>query len=111
MSMTTPLRVMTGRLSVPINEQDHIRGPVQAPVTLLEYGDYQCPYCANAHPIVQSLLRRRSDTVRFAFRHFPLTNVHPYAEIAAETVEAAAVRDRYWQMHDWLFEHQDQFQP
>jgi protein-disulfide isomerase len=110
-AMTTPLRVMTGRLSAPVTEQDHIRGPMSAPVTLLEYGDYQCPYCAGAHPIVQDLLQQRPDTVRFVFRNFPLTNAHPHAEIASETAEAAAARDRFWQMHDWLFEHQDEFNP
>jgi protein-disulfide isomerase len=111
MTMTTPLQVTTGRLSMPVTEQDHIRGPVGAPVTLLEYGDYQCPYCAAAHPVVRDLLSRREETVRFVFRHFPLTNVHQYAELAAETVEAAACRDRFWQMHDWLFEHQEEFNP
>jgi protein-disulfide isomerase len=111
MSQTTPLRVMTGRLSVPVNDQDHIRGSMAAPATLVEYGDYQCPYCATAHPVVRELLDRRPDTVRFVFRHFPLTNVHQYAEVAAETVEAAAARDRFWQMHDWLFEHQEEFGP
>jgi protein-disulfide isomerase len=109
--MITPLQVSTGNLNLPINDQDHVRGAVTAPVTLVEYGDYQCPYCAAAHPIINDLLRQRADTVRFVFRHFPLTNVHPYAEVAAETAEAAAARDQFWQMHAWLFDHQDQFQP
>ena len=109
--MTTPLRVTTGRLSVPVTGRDHIRGPVSAPVTLLEYGDYQCRYCADAHPAVRDLLEQRPDGVRFVFRHFPLTNVHACAELAAETVEAAACRDRFWQMHDWLFEHREAFEP
>jgi protein-disulfide isomerase len=111
MTTTTPLQVTSGRLSVPVTDQDHIRGPLPAPVTLLEYGDYQCPYCAAAHPTVQDVLQRRPDTVRFVFRHFPLTNVHQYAELASETVEAAAARDRFWQMHDWLFEHRERFNP
>jgi protein-disulfide isomerase len=109
--MTTPFRATTGRLAAPVTGEDHIRGPATAPVTLVEYGDYQCPYCGMAHPIVQELLRERPNVVRFAFRHFPLTNVHPFAEVAAETAEAAGARQRFWQMHDWLFEHQDQFDP
>jgi protein-disulfide isomerase len=111
MAMTTPLQVSTGRLSVPVGAEDHIRGPLSAPVTLLEYGDYQCPYCASAQAAIRGLLEQRPDTVRFVFRHFPLTNVHQHAELAAETVEAAACRDRFWQMHDWLFEHQKEFNP
>jgi protein-disulfide isomerase len=109
--MTTPFRVTTARLAAPINDEDHILGPVTAPVTLVEYGDYQCPYCGMAHPIMKELLRQRPDTVRYVFRHFPLTNIHPYAEVAAETAEAAGRRQRFWQMHDWLFEHQDRLDP
>jgi protein-disulfide isomerase len=109
--MTTPFRVATGRLVAPVNDDDHVLGPATAPVTLVEYGDYQCPYCGMAHPIVQELLRERADMVRYVFRHFPLTNVHPYAEVAAETVEAGGRRGRFWQMHDWLFTHQDQLDP
>ncbi len=109
--MTTPLKVTTGRLSAPVTEHDHVRGPMAAPVTLVEYGDYQCQYCATAQRNVRDLLERRPEQVRFVFRHFPLTNVHQYAELAAEAVEVAAARDRFWQMHDWLFEHQEQFNP
>ncbi len=108
--MNTPLQV-SAHLTVPVQDYDHVRGPVRAPVTLVEYGDYQCPFCAAAHPIVGALLEQRPDTVRFVFRHFPLTNVHPYSEVAAETAEAAGVRDRFWQMHTWLYGHQEQFQP
>lgn len=104
--MTTPLQPATGRLTVPVNDEDHIRGLARAPVTLVEYGDYQCPFCAVAHPIVQDLLSRREDLVRLVFRHFPLTNAHPDAEVAAEIAEAAGARQRYWPMHDWLFGHQ-----
>ncbi|GAA4261435.1 DsbA family protein [Dactylosporangium darangshiense] len=106
--MTTPLHTATARLVVPVTERDHSLGPVDAPVTLVEYGDYQCPYCARAHPIVGELLRRRQGTVRFAYRHFPLTNLHPFAEMAAEAAEAAGAKRRFWQMHDWLFEHQEE---
>lgn len=104
--MATPRQPATGRLTVPGNDEDHVRGLARAPVTLVEYGDYQCPFCAAAHPIVQDLLSRRQDVVRLVFRHFPLTNAHPYAEVAAEIAEAAGARQRYWPMHDWLFGHQ-----
>ncbi|GLK99278.1 DsbA family protein [Dactylosporangium matsuzakiense] len=106
--MTTPLQTASARLAVPVTERDHSLGPADAPVTLVEYGDYQCPYCAGAHPIVGELLRRRQGTIRFVFRHFPLTNVHPFAEMAAEAAEAAGAQSRFWPMHDWLFEHQPQ---
>ena len=109
--MTTPFQVTMARLTIPVGDDDHVRGPEQAPVTLVEYGDYQCPYCGMAYPIVNDLLRLRSESVRFVFRHFPLTNVHPYAELAAEVAEAAGSRDRFWPMHDWLFEHQRNINP
>jgi protein-disulfide isomerase len=109
--MTTPSPALAGRLAEPVNDEDHLRGPATAPVTLVEYGDYQCPYCGTAHPAVQELLRRRPDRVRFVFRHFPLTTVHPFAEAAAEAAEAAGVRQRFWPMHDWLFENQDKLGP
>jgi protein-disulfide isomerase len=108
--MTTPFRVTGSRLTVPVSESDHIRGPLRAAVTMVEYGDYQCPFCGAAHPIVQALLQQRP-MVRFVYRHFPLTNVHPYAELVAETVEAAGARQRFWPMHDWLFEHQAEIDP
>lgn len=109
--MTTPLGYATGRLTVSVTEEDHIRGDTEAPVTLVEYGDYQCPFCARAHPILLELLRLRPSTVRLVFRHFPLTNVHPYAETAAEMAEAAGARRRFWAFHDWLFSHQDEIEP
>ena len=95
------------RLVLPVGERDHIRGPFTAPVTLLEYGDYECPYCGAAHPIVQEVRRRVGPPLRFVYRHFPLTNVHPHAELAAEAAEAAGAQGRFWEMHDRLFEHQD----
>jgi protein-disulfide isomerase len=110
-SMTTPLQVTVSRLRVPVTDQDHIRGAAEAPVTLVEYGDFQCPHCGAAHANLQEVLRQRSNVVRLVFRHFPIVNVHPYAESAAETAEAAGVRDRFWAMHDWIFEHQDQLDP
>ncbi|MGI5214507.1 DsbA family protein [Plantactinospora sp. CA-290183] len=109
--MSTPLQVTASRLRVPVTDADHIRGPVDAPATLVEYGDYQCPHCGLAHRNLVDLLRQRPDGVRLVFRHFPLTNVHPYAEDAAETAEAAGTRGCFWPMHDWIFEHQDQLDP
>src|ERR1700738_177738 len=100
--MSTPLSYQTGRLSVPVGENDHIRGPLDASVTLVEYGDFECPYCGMAYPAVEEVLQKRPNTVRLAYRHFPITNVHPHAELAAETAEAAGVRGRFWDMHDWL---------
>src|SRR5437762_12599119 len=94
-------------LSPPVSERDHVTGPAAAPVTLVEYGDYECPYCGAAHPIVKEVRRRLGKELRFAFRHFPLTRIHPHAERAAEAAEAAAAQGRFWQMHDQLYEHQD----
>jgi protein-disulfide isomerase len=93
----------------PVGERDHVIGPANAPVTLVEYGDYECPYCGAAHPIVKEVRRRMGNAMRFAFRHFPLTRVHPHAERAAEAAEAAGAqgKSKFWQMHDMLYEHQD----
>jgi protein-disulfide isomerase len=95
------------RLVLPVGPRDHIRGPKDAPVTLVEYGDYQCPYCGAAHPAVKELLSLEPGAVRFVFRHFPITTLHPLAEPAAEAAEAAGAQRKFWQMHDWIFEHQD----
>lgn len=109
--MKSSLDIQTGRLRVPVSERDHTLGPAGAPVTLVEYADFECPYSAAARPVVQELLCLRGDTVRFAYRHFPLTNLYANAEFAAEAAEAAAVQGCFWRMHDWLFEHRDQLQP
>lgn len=97
---------MSTRLTIPIGERDHVLGPADAPVTLVEYGDYECPYCRMAHPIVASILRQMGDTLRFAYHHFPLTRLHPHAEHAAEMAEAAGDRGKFWPMHDLLFQNQ-----
>jgi protein-disulfide isomerase len=89
-----------------VTERDHVLGRPDAPVTLLEYGDYQCPYCGAAHPIVKALQRHLGDNLRFVFRHFPLATIHEYAEGAAEAAEAAGAQGKFWQMHDTLFENQ-----
>ncbi|MBC8102298.1 MAG: thioredoxin domain-containing protein [Cytophagales bacterium] len=86
--------------------RDHIQGAADAPVTLVEYGDYECPYCGAAYPIVRSLQHDFGDSLRFVFRNFPLAEVHPHAEHAAEAAEAAGAQHKFWEMHDALYEHQ-----
>jgi Na+/H+ antiporter NhaA len=92
-------------------ERDHIRGPSGAPVTLLEYGDYQCPYCGQAEAVVRELLAEFGDDLRYVWRHLPLTDVHPNAQTAAEAAEAAGAQGRFWEMHDRLLAHQDELRP
>lgn len=94
-----------GQLKPPINENDHIKGPEDAPVTLVEYGDYECPHCARAHPIVEEIIQRMGDRLCFAYRNFPLREAHPHAEHAAEAAEWAGDSGKFWDMHDALFEH------
>ncbi|MFF1675723.1 Na+/H+ antiporter NhaA [Streptomyces sp. NPDC058256] len=107
------LRTLFGRaetivdLSVPVDpDRDHLRGPRHAPVTVVEYGDYECPYCGQAEPVVRELLGDFGDDVRYVWRHLPLTDVHIHAQLAAEAAEAAALQDRFWDMHDLLISHQ-----
>jgi Na+/H+ antiporter NhaA len=93
-------------LAVPVNpERDHIRGPDRAPVTLVEYGDLECPYCGQAEPVVRELLADYGD-LRYVWRHLPLTDVHPHAQLAAEATEAAAAQGKFWEMHDQMLDHQ-----
>jgi Na+/H+ antiporter NhaA len=91
-------------------ERDHVRGPMEAPVTVVEYGDFECPYCGQAEPVVRELLGDFGD-VRYVWRHLPLNDVHPRAQIAAEGAEAAADQGAFWEMHDLLFDHQDALRP
>jgi Na+/H+ antiporter NhaA len=91
-------------------ERDHLRGPIDAPVTLVEYGDFECPFCGQAEPVVRELLRDFGD-LRYVWRHLPLQDVHPNAELAAEAAEAAADQGAFWEMHDLLFGHQDALTP
>ena len=100
--------VTPGRLAVPVGAGDHVRGPDQAPITLVEYGHYQSADCASLQPDLDDLLRYRKPQVRLVYRHFPAppSDSHPYMFVAAEIAEAAAVRHRFWEMHDWMFEHQ-----
>ena len=101
------MRTRTYLSTLPIPERDHIQGPIDAPIKLLEYGDYECPYCGQAYPIVKEIRERLGKRLCFAFRNFPLTNSHPHAEHAAEAAEAAGAQGRFWEMHDSLYENQD----
>src|SRR5882724_1265937 len=85
---------------LPIANRDHIQGPIDAPVALVEYGDYQCPHCGAAYPVVKAIQERLGDRLCFVFRNFPLVNAHPHAEHAAEAAEAAGTQDAFWEMHD-----------
>ena len=91
-------------------ERDHFRGPSVAPVTVVEYGDFECPYCGQAEPFVRALLQEFGD-VRYVWRHLPLSDVHPHAQLAAEATEAAARQDAFWELHDALLDHQDALEP
>ena len=96
-------------LAIPVSHDDHAQGNPTAAVTLVEYGDYQCPACAQAYPLVREIQRRYGNDLRLVFRHFPLSQVHPLARPAAEVAEAAASVDAFWPMHDWLYQHQDRW--
>src|SRR5690348_15276899 len=97
----------SSQLVLPVSSRDHMRGPTSSGLTLLEYGDYECPHCGAAHPVVQAVRWKMGARLRFVFRHFPLTQIHPHAEKAAEAAEAAGAQRKFWAMHDRLFAHQD----
>jgi protein-disulfide isomerase len=97
--------VERARLTVPVSDRDHSQGPADAPVTLVEYGDFECPYCRAAVPVVDALRQRLGERLRFVYRHFPRPE-HPHARQAAEAAEAAAAQGKFWEMHRALFEHQ-----
>jgi protein-disulfide isomerase len=110
-------RALGGRLELLVDlavdvdpERDHIRGPAQAPITLVEYGDLECPFCGQAENVLRELLVDFGD-LRYVWRHLPLTDVHPHAQLAAEATEAAAAQGAFWEMHDLLFAHQDALRP
>ena len=94
-------------LTVSVNQSDHIFGNPKAPVVIVEYGDYQCPYCGQAYSIGKSLQRQFGDDLCLVFRNFPLSQVHPLAGMAAQAAEAAGVQGKFWEMHDLLYEHQE----
>jgi protein-disulfide isomerase len=103
------MSVSLGRpvLTAPVTDRDHTIGPETATVTLLEYGDYECPYCGAVYPVVEQIRELMGDDLRFAYRHFPLAQIHPHAYQAAEAAEAAGAQGQFWDMHHMLFTHQD----
>jgi protein-disulfide isomerase len=90
----------------PSANRDHLQGRLDAPAQLAEYGDFECPFCGAAYPIVKAVQRAMADQLLFAFRHFPMSTIHPQAELAAEAAEAAGAQGKFWEMHDVLFENQ-----
>jgi protein-disulfide isomerase len=98
-------------LTNPVSDgRDHIQGPPDAPVTLVEYGDYECPYCGAAYPIIKEIQARMGNRLRFVFRNFPITTSHPHSQQAAEAAEAASAQGKFWEMHDILYENQEHLQ-
>jgi protein-disulfide isomerase len=95
-------------LRVPVGEQDHMQGSPDAKYTLVEYGDYECPHCGHAYPIVKRVQKHFGKKLRFVFRNFPLAEMHPHAESAAESAEFAGAQGKFWEMHDALFENQEE---
>jgi protein-disulfide isomerase len=93
-------------LALEVGDRDHTQGRADAPITLVEYGDYQCPHCGRAYPIIKAVQRHLGAALRFVYRNFPLGELHPHAEAAAEAAEAAGAQGKFWQMHDILFENQ-----
>jgi protein-disulfide isomerase len=94
------------KLTEPVTERDHSLGPATAPVTIVEYGDYECPDCFNAVPVLEEVRKQLGNRVRFVFRHFPQSSIHPHASAAAQAAEAAAEQGKFWEMHAALFKHQ-----
>jgi protein-disulfide isomerase len=94
-------------LTIPVGERDHATGPISARLVLVEYGDYQCSYCGTAYPVLKALREAFGEELTFVFRNFPLTSVHEHAQRAAETAEWAGLAGRFWEMHDYLYEHQN----
>jgi protein-disulfide isomerase len=94
------------RLALPVAARDHVQGSPGASVTLVEYGDYECPYCGAAYPIVKQVQKKMGSKLRFVFRNFPLANMHPHALRAAEAAEVVGAQGKFWEMHDALYEHQ-----
>ena len=101
---------MSARLHTPVSERDHVRGSLRAPVVLVEYGDFESAHCAAAEPAVGYLRNHMGEGMAFVYRHFPVADVHPFAEIAAEASEAAAAQGKFWEMHDIIFANQDALQ-
>ncbi len=106
----TPDSADTTRLLLPIHGDDHVHGPESAPYTLVEYGDYECPACGQLFNIIRNLQSTLGDQLRIVYRHYPLSGIHPRAQEAAEAAEAAGRQDRFWEMHDLLFQNQSALQ-
>lgn len=104
--MKRKTRAGTVLSALPMPDRDHIQGPIDAPIMLVEYGDYECPYCGEAYPVIKEVQERLGNRLCFAFRNFPLVNSHPHAQHAAEAAEAAGAQGRFWEMHDILYENQ-----
>ena len=104
-------RLDLSRLYLPIHPDDHVHGRADAPYTLVEYGDYQCPDCGRLFAVIRDLQTELADLLRIAFRHYPLSGIHHHAQLAAEAAEAAGAQNRFWEMHDLLFENQDALAP
>lgn len=102
---------VSGHLTVPLSEHDHYQGRLSAPLQLVEYGDFQCPYCRMADAAVKQIQAEFGDQLCYAFRNFPLIEIHPYALIAAQAAESAGLLGKYWEMHDILFANQPAFEP
>jgi protein-disulfide isomerase len=101
------ISILSNGFTLPIAKRDHIQGSIDAPIMLLEYGDYECPYCGAAYPIIKTIQKQLGKRLCFAFRNFPLVNSHPHAQHAAEAAEAAGAQGKFWEMHDILFENQE----
>lgn len=98
------------KLRAPVGNQDHILGKPAAEITLVEYGDYECSHCGHAYPLIKKLMKEFSDDLLFVFRNFPLQESHPNAMIAAQAAEAAGLQNKFWDMHDLIYEHQDELE-
>ena len=99
---------MSEQLVVPLTKRDHVAGSLDAPVVLVEYGDFECPHCGRAYPIVKTAQRHLGNDLALVYRHFPLAEIHPHAKLAAEAAESAGAQGKFWEMHAQLFEHQDE---
>jgi protein-disulfide isomerase len=95
-------------LKPPTSSSDHAEGNLKAKLEIVEYGDYQCPYCGAAYPVLKELMKEYGSAIKFVFRNFPLSEIHPEARIAALAAEAAALQEKFWEMHDAIYEHQSQ---
>lgn len=102
---------MSTKLALSVSQRDHVRGPGSAPLTLVEYGDFECPHCGRAYGVVKDLEEELGTQLRVVFRHFPLATIHPFAELAAQAAEAAGEQGKFWEMHDILFENQEALAP